>query len=144
METNAMTYTTREHDWQVPPTEWRYDGRPLAEFSDDAMGLAHERVRLRFGGDLPRDVSLALNDAFRRGMRAERERIAEDFERISGDRSPALTDDENRWHSTAYAAMARRVRNPEQYSGCAERQDAAKNPNEESPPAANNGKPRCG
>jgi hypothetical protein len=110
--------TDRSHDWQVPPTEWRYDGQPLAEF-DDPMVLAHERVRVRFGGDLPRDVSLALNDAFRRGVREERERIAAECEQVAGNRSPALSDEENRRYSDIYASVADRIRHPEKYSGCA-------------------------
>lgn len=66
------------HDWKVAPVEHVYDGRPLYEF-DDPMDIAAERVKIRFGGVLPRDVSLALNDAFRRGMRHGREQAKADL-----------------------------------------------------------------
>jgi hypothetical protein len=63
---------TTAADWAVPPVEHTYDGRPLAEF-EDPMLLSVERVRIRFGGTIPRDVQLALNDAYRHGLRAGRE-----------------------------------------------------------------------
>jgi len=125
-EARAMRslYGQREHDWQVAPVEFRYDGRPMAEF-EDPMLLAHERVAIRFGGTLPRDVSLALNEAYRRGAKETREAIAAEFEQVSGQRSPALTDEDNRRYSDTYAHVADRIRHPEKYSGCA----VAGNPN---------------
>ena len=114
--------STTQHDWRVAPTEYRYDGRPLAEF-EDPMLLAHERVSIRFGGELPRDVSLALNEAYRRGAKDTRERLADEFAQLSGQRSPALTDEENRRYSDTYAHVAYRIRHPEKYSGCAASQD---------------------
>lgn len=121
-----------EHDWQVPPTEWRYDGRPLAEDVADPMTLAHERVRVRFGGDLPRDVCLALNEAYRRGVADERERIAAECEQVSGNRSPALSNEDNRRYSDIYASVADRIRHPERYSGCAASTDGC-SPNPQTP-----------
>ncbi|HKN57136.1 MAG TPA: hypothetical protein VJX66_31920 [Amycolatopsis sp.] len=118
--------TNRSHDWQTPPTEWAYDGRPMDEF-EDPMLLAHERVRIRFGGDLPRDVSLALNEAYRRGAKETREAIAAEFEQVSGQRSPALSDEDNRRYSDIYASTADRIRHPEKYSGCAAVQDGYAN-----------------
>lgn len=125
-----------QHDWRVPPTEWRYDGRPLAEF-EDPMVCADRRVAIRFGGELPRDVSLALNDAYRRGVKDARAGLADEFEQLSGQRSPALTDEENWRYSDTYAHVADRIRHPEKYSGCAQtRMEAGNlqspNPNGES------------
>lgn len=120
------------HDWQVPPTEWRYDGRPLAE-DVDAMSLAHERVRIRFGGDIPRDVSLALNEAYRRGVREIRESLADEFEQVSGQRNPVLSDEENRRYSDIYANVADRIRHPEKYTGWGASQDGMAVANVQSP-----------
>ena len=115
------------HDWQTPPTEWRYAGRPLAEFGDPML-LAHERIRARFGGQLPRDVSLALNEAFRRGVEEERERIASEFDRVAGNRNPALSNEDNRRYSDIYANVVDRIRNPEKYNGVAVNQENACGP----------------
>lgn len=127
-DAQAMATTTdrREHDWLVAPVEWQYDGRPLAEF-EDPMLLAHERVRIRFGGSLPRDVSLALNDAYRRGVKHERDHIAQEFAEVAGNRNPALSDEDNRRYSDIYASVADRIRHPEKYSGCAASQDGEAN-----------------
>lgn len=119
--------TNRSHDWQTPPTEWRYDGQPLAEF-EDPMQFAHERVRIRFGGAIPRDVSLALNEAYRRGAKETRAAIADECEQVAGNRSPALSDEDNRRYSDIYASVADRIRNPDKYSGCARQDGEAKNP----------------
>lgn len=70
--------SAQSHDWKVPPVAYTYDGRLLAEF-EDPMELAAERVRVRFGGQVPRDVSLALNDAYRRGRKAGREEALRDI-----------------------------------------------------------------
>lgn len=111
-----QTMTDYMHDWQTPPTEWRYDGRPLHEFGDPML-LARERITARFGGQLPRDVSLALNEAFRRGVEHERERIAAEFEQVAGNRNPALSNEDNRRYGDIYANVVDRIRHPEKYSG---------------------------
>ena len=113
----AQASTTQSHDWAVQPVEWRYDGRPLAEF-EDPMLVAAERVRIRFGGGMPRDVVLALNDAYRRGMQDTRNGLAAEFEQLSGQRNPALSDEDNARYSDVYANVADRIHNPERYSGC--------------------------
>ena len=120
MTENTQSSGTRRssHDWVQPPVEWRYDGRPLAEW-DDPMFEADMRVRIRFGGELPRDVSLALNDAYRRGVQDTRKGLADEFERLSGQRNLAMNLDKNRCYSEVYANVADRIRHPERYSGCA-------------------------
>lgn len=91
----ASIYGQHEHDWQVPPTERRYDGRPLAEF-EDPMLLARERVRIRFGGSLPRDVSLALNEAYRRGRKEARAAVVAELRR-QATHVPTTDDAEITW-----------------------------------------------
>lgn len=81
------------HDWFIPPVGHAYDGRPLAEFPDPML-LAFERVRIRFHGAIPRDVSLALNDAYRRGLRDKaRAEVVADNERDRNVRQDGISND---------------------------------------------------
>lgn len=50
---------------------------------------------------------------YRRGVAEERARIAAEFERLAGDRNPALSREHNQRFSEVYANVADRIRHPE-------------------------------